>query len=220
MLAEMNTNVGTRVLAENDRLRVWDMQVPPGGTMPAHTHELPYFYAVVRPGKMKVGDGQWRPSEGDVEFYDVKQPKSDPAMVNEGDALHREIVVEIKPEPPGGYDRSKIAAGVPFDPADAPPPTVGTKVLFENDRVKVWDLRLAPGEKLGRHIHRVDNFFVILSGGLIRFANPDDESQFNDVQFVDDSVTFVNVPPKGKVDNRLENIGRKTHHNYLVELLR
>ena len=42
----MSTNVGTRILAENDRLRVWDMQVPPGGEMPEHTHELPYFYVV------------------------------------------------------------------------------------------------------------------------------------------------------------------------------
>lgn len=217
----MSTNVGTRVLAENDRLRVWDMQVPPGDTMPEHTHELPYFYAVVQPGKMKIGgSGAWHAEEGDVEFYDVKKPKSDPPMVNEGDSLHREIVVEFKPEPPGGYDRGKVAPGVPFDPKKAPPPDVGTKLLFENEWTKVWDLELQPGEKLGRHLHRYDNFFVILSGSLIRFANPDDESQYNDVQFVDDSVTFVNVPPGGKVDNRLENIGTRTHHNYLIELLR
>jgi quercetin dioxygenase-like cupin family protein len=216
----MSTNVGTRILAENDRLRVWDMQVPPGGTMPEHTHELPYFYVVVEPGKMQFGDGAWHPPYGEVHFYDVKAPKRDPRMVNKGDTRHRELVVEFKREPPGGYDRSRIAEGVPFDTASPPPPNVGTQVLFENDRVKVWDLRLAPGGKLGRHIHKVDNFFVIISGSLIRFANPDDESQYNDVQFEDDSVTFVNVPPKGKVDNRLENIGQKTHHNYLIELIR
>jgi quercetin dioxygenase-like cupin family protein len=216
----MSTNVGTRILAENDRLRVWDMQVPPGGTMPAHTHELPYFYVVVEPGTMRFGDGAWRPRYGEVQFYDLKGSKQDPPMVNEGDTRHRELVVEFKPEPSGGYDRSKIAEGVPFDPANPPPPDVGTELLFENDRVKVWDLRLAPGEKLGRHLHRVDNFFVIVSGGLIRFANPDDERQYRDVQFEDDSVTFVNVPPGGKVDNRLENIGRTAHHNYLIELLR
>src|SRR5687767_14646335 len=124
----MSMNVGTRILAENDRLRVWDMQVPPGGTMPEHTHELPYFYAVVHPGKMRIRDGHWQPREGDVEFYDVARPKTDPAMVNEGSSLHREIVVELKPEPPGGYDRSKIAEGVSFDPANPPPPNVGTKL--------------------------------------------------------------------------------------------
>ena len=28
---------------------------------------------------------------------------------------------------------------------------VGTKLLFENDRVRVWDLTLPPGESTGKH---------------------------------------------------------------------
>ena len=81
--------------------------------------------------------------------------------------------------------------------------------MFANDWVRVWDLRLAPGEQLARHIHRVDNFFVVISGGLIRFENPEDSSDRRDVQFEDDQVTWVNVPPEGKIDNRLTNVGDK-----------
>lgn len=100
------------------------------------------------------------------------------------------------------------------------PPTdrVGTRVMFENDRVRVWDLSLAPGESLDKHIHRTDYFFVVESGGLIRFADPDNPSDYRDVQFEDGQVTFRDVGSEGKIDNRLTNIGTKHHRNYVVEL--
>ena len=89
---------GTSVLFENDRVRVWEMKVPPGGAMPEHTHELPYFYVVVDGAKMRIGDHSWHPDEGDAEFYEIEsgKPKQDPRMVNEGQTTHREIVVELK----------------------------------------------------------------------------------------------------------------------------
>lgn len=96
---------------------------------------------------------------------------------------------------------------------------VGTRVMYENERVRVWDLALAPGESLAKHIHRTDYFFIVESGGLIRFADPDNPADFHDVQFQDDQVTFVPVAD-GKVDNRLTNIGEKRHRNYVIELKR
>ena len=44
---------------------------------------------------------------------------------------------------------------------------VGTKLLFENDRVKVWELRLAPGEKERVHEHKHDYVMVQISGDRI-----------------------------------------------------
>ena len=100
-----------------------------------------------------------------------------------------------------------------------PTEQVGTRLMFENEQVRVWDLALAPGESLNKHIHRHDYFFVVVSGGLIRFADPDNPADSYDVQFVDDQVTFRTVG-EGKVDNRLTNIGTKPHRNYVVELKR
>jgi hypothetical protein len=36
-------DVGTRVMAESDRLRVWDMVIRPGEHCEKHVHRLPYF---------------------------------------------------------------------------------------------------------------------------------------------------------------------------------
>jgi hypothetical protein len=98
-----------------------------------------------------------------------------------------------------------------------PSDQVGTRIMFENDRVRVWDLALEPGESLEKHIHRLDYFYIVESGGLIRFTDPDNPDDFRDVQFSDDQVTFREVKG-GKVDNRLTNIGTKRHRNYVIEL--
>ncbi len=102
--------------------------------------------------------------------------------------------------------------------ATGPTEHVGTRLMFENERVRVWDLALAPGESLEKHIHRLDYFYLVESGGLIRFADPDNPDDRFDLQFTDGQVEFIPVGPEGKVDNRLTNIGTKHHRNYVVEL--
>ncbi len=42
---------------------------------------------------------------------------------------------------------------------------VGSKLLFENDRVRVWDLRIDPGESTGLHRHTKDYLYVVIGGG-------------------------------------------------------
>ncbi len=49
--------------------------------------------------------------------------------------------------------------------ATEPSERVGTRVMFENERVRVWDLALAPGESLEKHIHRRDYFFISSRAG-------------------------------------------------------
>ena len=100
------------------------------------------------------------------------------------------------------------------------PPTeqVGSKLLFENERVRVWELAVAPGDSLEAHIHREDYLYIVSSPGVLRFADPEKPDDARDVQFTDNQVSFVTVPPEGKVDNRLTNVGDKFHRNYVIEL--
>jgi hypothetical protein len=43
-------------------------------------------------------------------------------------------------------------------------PCVGTTLLSENERTRVWIIRLAPGERLGFHRHVLDYFWTAISG--------------------------------------------------------
>jgi len=42
---------------------------------------------------------------------------------------------------------------------------VGTRLLSESKRVRVWIIRLAPGERIGFHRHVLDYFWTAVTGG-------------------------------------------------------
>ena len=50
---------------------------------------------------------------------------------------------------------------------------IGTRLLFENDRVRVWDLALAPGESTGMHRHENDYLYVVIGGGKLQGVSSD-----------------------------------------------
>jgi hypothetical protein len=43
----VSENLGTKVMLENEHLRIWEHRVPPGGTGPLHVHHRPYFSVFV-----------------------------------------------------------------------------------------------------------------------------------------------------------------------------
>jgi quercetin dioxygenase-like cupin family protein len=46
-----------------------------------------------------------------------------------------------------------------------PNPCVGSQLLSETGRTRVWIIRLAPGERIGFHRHVLDYFWTAVSGG-------------------------------------------------------
>jgi hypothetical protein len=52
--------------------------------------------------------------------------------------------------------------------AKNPNPCVGTALLSENERTRVWIIRLAPGQRTGFHRHVLDYFWTSISGGRAR----------------------------------------------------
>src|SRR5262250_3317219 len=44
-------------------------------------------------------------------------------------------------------------------------PCVGSQLVSESDRVRVWTIRLQPGERFGFHRHVLDYFWTSVSGG-------------------------------------------------------
>ncbi|MDQ3947314.1 MAG: hypothetical protein M3357_19585 [Actinomycetota bacterium] len=43
---------------------------------------------------------------------------------------------------------------------------LGTKVLFENDRIRVWEVRLAPGERGAFHLHDRHYVWTVVDAGV------------------------------------------------------
>ena len=95
---------------------------------------------------------------------------------------------------------------------------VGTHLLFENDRVRVWDLALAPDEWLEKHIHRDDFLFVVINGGDLKHIDPQHPENDRAVRYEDDLVVFREAGDEGTVHNRLVNVGDSPYRNLVIEL--
>jgi beta-alanine degradation protein BauB len=57
--AQFNPRVGTRLLSEDGRVRVWEIRLRPGERIGFHRHVLDYFWTAVTPGEARShqGDG-------------------------------------------------------------------------------------------------------------------------------------------------------------------
>ena len=95
---------------------------------------------------------------------------------------------------------------------------VGTKVVFENDRVRVWVLRLAPGERSAVHEHDLDHLLIQIRGDRIAVEpEPDTRSPYREyfeAAVIPGMVTHV---PKGGIETAV-NVGADDYYEIIVEL--
>jgi beta-alanine degradation protein BauB len=95
---------------------------------------------------------------------------------------------------------------------------VGTRLLFENDRVRAWELRLAPGEESAAHRHELDHLLIQLSGDRVAVVpEPDTEGPYRDyleADVVPGATVFV---PRGGVETA-RNVGAEPYHEIIIEL--
>ncbi len=92
---------------------------------------------------------------------------------------------------------------------------VGTKLLFENDRVRVWDLCLQPGESTGLHRHECDYLYVVIGGGTLQGKNADGSNKPAQAMS-DGEVHFRGID--GEDVHEAVNIGDGPWRNIVVEL--
>ncbi len=70
----------------------------------------------------------------------------------------------VWPSPPANlsaHDQAEFAANLGRG-------QVGTQLVSETDRVRVWALALQPGERIGFHTHVLDYFWTAVTGGSAR----------------------------------------------------
>jgi mannose-6-phosphate isomerase-like protein (cupin superfamily) len=114
----------------------------------------------------------------------------------------------------GTYD-----AGAYADELEAAPSNlaVGTSLLFENGHVKVWEVRLAPGERGPFHAHTSNYFWTVVDGsvGLQRLA----DGTFMVRRYDVGQTRFLEHTPDAPLIHDLENVGDTELRFITVELL-
>lgn len=95
---------------------------------------------------------------------------------------------------------------------------VGTKLLFENDRVRVWELELAPGASSDVHRHDLDYLLVQIEGDRIA-ATPEPDSGGRYKSYIEADVVpgRVRYIQRGGIETAT-NVGQQTYREVLIEL--
>jgi mannose-6-phosphate isomerase-like protein (cupin superfamily) len=95
---------------------------------------------------------------------------------------------------------------------------IGTSLLFENDRVRVFRLRLEPGERAPFHIHDAEYFWTVVEPGrgLQRLA--DGTSVVRDYRIGE--TRFLEPSPENPLIHDQENVGDTPLAFVTVELTR
>ena len=97
--------IATKLLFEDERVRVWDQLIEPGATTGAHHHALPYALVTVEGSTLDVLPVPGHPmAHGDetmtVDLEDrtagILEAGSYEEAINKGDRPYRAILVEFK----------------------------------------------------------------------------------------------------------------------------
>ena len=102
--------------------------------------------------------------------------------------------------------------------SNAPLGDVGTKLLHEDDRVKIWEMKLEPGEASDAHEHLLDHILIVIEGDRIA-GIPHALSTGDSAQLIE-----ADVEPgswyrqkRGGIEIA-RNIGKKLFREILIEL--
>jgi beta-alanine degradation protein BauB len=101
---------------------------------------------------------------------------------------------------------------------DGPLGDVGTKLLHEDDQVKIWEMALAPGEETAPHRHEHDYILVIIEGDRIAGV-PHVLSQGASAQYIEAEVqpgAWYKLE-KGGIE-LARNIGEKFYRELVIAL--
>jgi hypothetical protein len=95
---------------------------------------------------------------------------------------------------------------------------VATRLLLENERVRIWEMDLAPGARSDMHRHDADYVLVQIEGDRIAgLPEPDTGGAYR--EYVEAAVEpgKVRYIARGGIETAI-NVGRRRYREILVEL--
>lgn len=225
--------VAQNLLLENDDVKIWQVDTPAGETFWHHYHDLDYvlfhttemFAAVYHANeehdrlwrsRLEAGEtldeslGGWC-YEHSVNFIPGTGFLS-PGYANIGGTRFTASLIELKrarrPDQENvGFSRSDALVGLPA--------RSGSVMLLENDRVRVYETALAPGERsMARK--RLDSAVYVIDGGRVRIHEASSGREATSREETRETVSGYWM--RGADGFVLENIGTTRYRDLCVEL--
>lgn len=177
---------------ENEYVRVFDVNVPPGDTTLFHIHSNDYLSVSIGDAKLKAEVLGNAPADLVMKDGEVRFTKATIThrVTNAGPAPFRNITVEVLKSPPAPGNSLTVET-IP-----------GHTSVLENDRVRVERLILEPGQSVAMHTHFFSGLGVIVSGGKIVQQSPGARPQT--IEFKSGDFRWHTGP----VIHSIKNVGR------------
>lgn len=118
--------------------------------------------------------------------------------------------IEITPEMKERLDRFRD------EHKDAPVGNVGGRIILEDEKVRIWELTLEPGEASDLHRHDHDYYLLIQGGDYVAGVIPEHLGMDSFVGKVPEAGNTVRVE-KGGLEWAY-NVGKETYREFIVEL--
>jgi quercetin dioxygenase-like cupin family protein len=90
---------------------------------------------------------------------------------------------------------------------------IGTALVFEDDRVRIWRIELEPGEEAPFHTHHLDYTSIIVEGDVVERCNADGTRERLEVQPGGITRWYQSTQRHG-----LKNVGTRRFRNVIVEV--
>jgi hypothetical protein len=95
---------------------------------------------------------------------------------------------------------------------------IANRVIFENARVRVWEMRMPPGQTGPPHQHTLDHLLVQIAGDRMAVVpEPDTRGAYRDYLEADVAPGQVFYVERGGIESA-RNVGRREYHEILIEL--
>ena len=114
----------------------------------------------------------------------------------------------------GAFDPAEFAGELAAAQANL---EVGTRLWFQNDRVKVWEISLEPGQRGPFHAHTRRYLWTVVSPGTGRQRSPD--GSFTVRRYEVGDTQYSEHSEADPMIHDLENAGETTLRFVTVELL-
>jgi len=208
--------VATRALFENDAVKVWEMDLKPGEICGTHRHTMDYVLYILEGGKLAVEGPGIKPftfAAGTRSVYFVPPGAVENAR-NIGRTGFHEALFELKRPPRAGTERPGFAMCEALVDQE---PRFGVVSILENDRVRIRETTLAPGQETGMSFNSRDAVVYVIEGGELRQverSTQDGPEQSVEAELGAGSVQWR---PRGVYRNAI-NLGQARYRQVSVEL--
>lgn len=201
-----------KVEYEDARVRVMRVQLAANASLPMHERAAGVVIPL-KSGEVRITSAEGKTSVVRSAAGTAKWSERLRGSVSNLGVALEEIVVELK----GATDPAKPLAS---PPAPRPAGYLDEKFhhwFFENQYVRVYDVRIPPGETTEFHLHAFDSVFVVVSGGLV--AIQAEGQAWGKAETTEAGSVEFSADAKRPRTHRVRNDGRAEFHVVVVQLL-